>query len=531
MKIRYFVTAALIATSASYACSQTLVENPITKAMMGVYAQELEENPEYYEIYFRRANEYYNLNQYLRALSDIDNALKYTPETETDLLFQEYTLRANIYMMNDRKEDALLDLEKACQLDPTSYSTLFLKANTEYELGKYTDAKTDYSKLLRYDQRMVEPLIGLARIAVKENNLGLANEYIDRAVSFASADSDVYLRRADVRKLMGNNTGAVDDLIIAISIDKDNNRALSELVAMSNTDYNAVITGLTSAIQQAPSVGMFVYLRAVISMSHYRYTAAIADFHQIIDENLYNYAGIYGSLAECYYGIGKYQEALTEINQALSMTADNGEYYITRAQIRRAMGDYDKALESAATAVDKLPGSVKALVVKGLCETSVEKYEEASELFGEAIMDAPDNAYNYLLRANVMTQHLNQASAARNLYRRVVDLDYDDLNVKSFKGFALFLQGKDADAIAWMENILANVKDVDGAINYYGACFFSQMGNVERAFSCMENALENGYADYTNWTKTDDCVVSVAKIRQDKRFTDLLSRYDYLFKD
>ncbi|MDE6831709.1 MAG: tetratricopeptide repeat protein [Muribaculaceae bacterium] len=191
MKIRYFITAALIASAASYAHSQSNIENPITKAMMGVYAQELEENPENYEIYFRRANEYYNLNQYLRALSDIDNALKYTPETETDLLFQEYTLRANIYMMSDRKEDALIDLEKACQLDPTSTTTLFLKANTEYELGKYADAKEDYSKLSRYDQHMTEPLIGLARIAVKENNLGLANEYIDRAVSFASADSEV----------------------------------------------------------------------------------------------------------------------------------------------------------------------------------------------------------------------------------------------------------------------------------------------------------------------------------------------------
>ncbi|MDE6802528.1 MAG: tetratricopeptide repeat protein [Muribaculaceae bacterium] len=531
MKIRYFITAALIASAASYAHSQSNIENPITKAMMGVYAQELEENPENYEIYFRRANEYYNLNQYLRALSDIDNALKYTPETETDLLFQEYTLRANIYMMSDRKEDALIDLEKACQLDPTSTTTLFLKANTEYELGKYADAKEDYSKLSRYDQHMTEPLIGLARIAVKENNLGLANEYIDRAVSFASADSEVYLRRADVRKLMGNNTGAVDDLIIAISIDKENSRALAELVAMSNSDYNAVITGLSSAIQQAPAVGMFVYLRAIISMSHYRYTAAIADFHQIIDENLYNYAGIYGSLAECYYGIGKYQEALTEINQALSMTTDNGEYYITRAKIRRAMGDYDKALESASTALDKLPGTIKAIVEKGLCEASTGNYEEASELFGEAIMDAPDNAYNYFLRAAVMTDHLNQTAAARSLYRRVADLDADALNVKSFKGFALLMQGKTADATAWMDNILANAKDVDGSLNYYGACLFSQMGNMERALSCMENSLENGYADYTNWTKTDDCVISVAKMRSDKRFEALLNRYDYLFKD
>lgn len=531
MKFRYIVTGALLAACVSAASAQTAIENPITKAMLEVYAQELEANPQDYETYFRRANEYYNLNQYLRALSDIDNAIKYTPESETDLLFQEYSLRANIYLMSDRPEDALSDLDKACALDPTSYTTLYLKANTEYGLGKYAEAKADYTKLSRYDQHSIEPLFGLARIAVKENNLGLANEYVDRAVAFASANTEAYLRRADVRRLMGNNTGAVDDLIIAISIDKDNTRALAELVAMSNEDYNAVITGLSSAIQQAPSVGMFVYLRAFIAMSHYRYQAAIDDFHLIIDENLYNYAGIYGSLAECFYGIGRYQEALTEINQALSMTADNGEYYIVRAKIRRAMGDYEKALESATSALDKLPTSTRAMVEKGLCNLSLGNYEDASALFGEAVMDEPDNAYYYLLRANVMSSHLKEIPASRNLCQRVLDLDSAPLNVKSFKGFASHLLGNDADAISWIEGILSGVKDVDGSINYYAACLFAQLGNVERAFACMENSLENGYADYTNWTKTDDCVVSVAPIRSDKRFDELLSRYSYLFKE
>lgn len=531
MKLKYFITTAFIAASATVAYAQTAIENPITKAMMEVYAQELEADPQNYEIYFRRANEYYNLSQYLRALSDVDNAIKYTPETETDLLFQEYSLRANIYLMTDRAEDALMDLSRACSLDPTSYATLYLKANTEYELGKYSEAKTDYTRLQRYDQRSIEPLFGLARIAVKENNLGLANEYADRAVTFDSANSDVYLRRSDVRRMMGNNTGAVDDLIIAISTDKDNTRALAQLVAMSNEDYSAVITALTSAIQQAPSVGMFVYLRAIIAESHYRYLAAIDDFHLIIDDNLYNYAGIYSSLAECYYGLGKYQEALTEINQALSMTADNGEYYIVRAKIRRAMGDYDKALESAQTALEKLPDSPKAMVEKGLCENSLGNYNEASDLFGNAIMDEPDNAYNYLLRAALMAGPLKEAAAARSLYQRIVALETEPLNIKSFKGFALLCQGKNADAISWIENILANVKDVDGSINYYAACLFSQIGNMERAFSCMENSLENGYADYHNWTMTDDCVVSVAPLRADKRFTDLLARFNYLFNE
>lgn len=528
MKIKYIFASALLACSLT-ALAQTPADNPITKAMMEVYQQELEADPHNYEVYFRRANEYYNLSQYLRALSDINEAIKYTPATDTDLLFQAHTLRANIYLMTDKAEDALADLTIACRLDPTSLTSIYLKANTEYELGYYADAKADFTKLQRVDQRNLEALFGLAKVAVKENNLGLANEYVDRAIAFEPANSVAYLQRANVRQLMGNNTGAVDDLIVAISIDKDNSVALSRLVAMSNDDYNAVITGLTSAMQQAPAVGMFVYLRAIIAMSHYRYKAAIDDFHLIIDENLYNYHGIYGSIAQCYYGLGKYQEALTEINQAMSMTTDNGLYYITRAKIRRAMGDYDRALESATSALDKLPTAPNAIMEKGLCYKSLKQYQDASSLFGEAIMDEPDNALNYLVRANVLTNNLKETGAARNLYQRVIDLDYPDNAVKSFKGFAMLALNRKADAISWIESILSEVKDIDGSLNYYAACLYAQMNNKIKAFDCMEKSLENGYADYYNWTQYDDSSVSVAPLRDDARFKALLEQYNYLF--
>lgn len=530
MKLQHILASALaVCAMTIQAQNQAPAENPITKAMMEVYRQELEADPQNYEIYFRRANEYYNLSQYLRARSDINEAIKYTPVTDTDLLFQEYMLRANINLMTDKAEDALADITKACSLDPTSLTSLYLKANTEYELGYLADAKADFTRLQRADQRNLEALFGLARIAVKENNLGLANEYVDRAISFEPSNSVAYLQRANVRQLMGNNTGAVDDLIIALSIDKDNNVALARLVEMSNKDYNAVITGLTAAMQQAPAVGMFVYLRAVIAMSHYRYKAAIDDFHTIIDENLYNYHGIYGSLAECYYGLGKYQEALTEINQAMSMTTDNGTYYIVRARIRRAMGDYERALESASTALDKLPTSPAAMVEKGLCLESLGQYDDASGLFGEAIMDEPDNSLNYLLRAWVLVNNLKDTGAARNLCERVVALDAPDDNVKSLKGFAMIGVGQTADAISWIESILASSTDVDGSINYYAACLYAHLGNSAKAFECMERSLENGYANYYNWTLGNDSMVSVAPLRDDARFKQLLEQYNYLF--
>ena len=100
MRIKRILAAMLSVTALTTgAFAQSGLNDPMTKAMMDVYDQEIAANPQAYEIYFRRANEYYKFDQYLRALSDIDNAIKYTPKENTDLLFQCYSLRGDTYQM------------------------------------------------------------------------------------------------------------------------------------------------------------------------------------------------------------------------------------------------------------------------------------------------------------------------------------------------------------------------------------------------------------------------------------------------
>ena len=209
-------TIAIALVCGLYSHAQSGFNNPMTQAIMNVYQQHLVEDPTDYDTYYRRANEYYKYNQYSKALSDINNALKYTPSENVDMRVQSLILRANIYILTGKKDFALVDLTEAIALSPTDYSAIYQRANLEYDAGKYQEAKADFQRMQRLNNRSVEALIGLARVAVKENNIGLANEYIDQAVALAPTQSEVYVRRASVRQLMGNDNGAVEDLIIAI---------------------------------------------------------------------------------------------------------------------------------------------------------------------------------------------------------------------------------------------------------------------------------------------------------------------------
>lgn len=519
------------------------IDNPITQAMLDVYASELEADPKNADIYFRRANEYYKFNQYLRALSDVDKALEFAPAKNRDLRFQAYMLRADIYQMLGKHREALENFTEAVKLDPTSFMALYQKANEEYELGEYSAAKLDYNRLRSLNPRSAEALTGLARVAVKENNIGLASEYMDGAVEMMSADSDIYIRRASVRRMQNNNTGAVEDLLMAISID-NNSRAFQELIDIANLDYPAVISGLSTSISYAPQQGMLYYIRGFIAQAHDHYTSALQDYRKLIDQRMYEYAGLYNSIAQCELALCKYDAALKDIEDAITMdNGRNGEFYLTKARIYYAKGMYQesrKLLEQAARC--GYQGSALADLT-ALVDFGEGEYNSANELYASMIIDSPDVMKNYIYRAWVLNDGLKESANAEGLYNRVVSLTEDDVVTDgvyatgsslpillSYRGFALLYSGKKDEAVKWADSVRLAYKDTDGYLGYMMACLYANAGETDKAFNSLENALKLGYGNLYELTTADAGRVSLAPLRKDPRFNDLLARYSYLFQ-
>lgn len=522
---------AFISSGAS-AQSSNSIDNPVTKAVLDVYGRMLKADPNDYNVWFKRANEYYRHNEYIRALADINEALRCTPASESDLRYQEYMLRAGIYNQTAHHQEALADLNSAVMIDPNSYHALYQRANTEFELGMYPEAKTDYQRLQRINSRSLECLLGLARVAVKENNLGMANDYLEQAEALDVNNAEVYTRRASVKKMMGDHNAAVEDLIVALSIDSKNQKALENLVDYGNTNYVATINGLTNAIRQAPNVGMYRYIRAVIAQAHYNYLSAIDDYQYIIDNRLYNYSGLNASIAECEFYLGRFDEALKEIDYVLGTpgATNNANYFILKSKILRALGQYAEAVDAAAMATAVAPNSAEALAQMGLAYLSDGKAQQAINLCNEASLTDAANPWYYILRAWIQKDYLGNAQAADNLYEQVLDLDdYNLDNINSLRGFALLFTDRLPQAEGWLNNILTNVVDNDGHIHYLAACYYAQAGNSDRALECAETALKAGYANLYDWMNADDARISVAPIRDELRFLQLINRYTGLF--
>lgn len=531
MRFRSFTLFLLLLGAIFPSDAKNWLDDPITAAMMKAYDELLAEDPRDYEVLFRRANEYYIHGEYPKALADINECLRVIPESETDVLAQAHSLRANISMQTERYDNAVNDFNALLRIDPQNYIAIYQRGTALYNLGRYDEAKADFNLLRQINPRSQEALFGLARVAVKQNNIGTANDLVDQAVAFTPGVSDVYIRRASIRSMMGNTQGAVDDYIVALSTDQVNtSRALRELSLLSRTDYPAVISGLSSAIRKAPRSGMFYYIRAMIAQSHCHYTDAIADYDYILDQHLDSYPGINASLAECYYALGQYDTALLNIDFAVGATHDNKLYYVLKSDIERTLGNCETALSCAESALEKDPEYNDALIAQALSQVCLTQYAEASVSLSEAAMNDASNPWIFMLRAWVLHDFRNQDDIARQCYERILDMEMPATDVTSFRGFALLYLGREIEGDDWMETILESVEDYDGLINYYGACYWAARGDLDRAFRCMETSLEKGYANYHNWTRADQARVSVAPLRSDPRFNDLLTRYASIFK-
>lgn len=529
MKIKVLVLS-LLASVALFANAQKGLDNPMTRAVLKVYSDQLKQNPTDWETWMHRAYEYYNHYAYSQALNDVDNALRYIPESKKSERCDAYLLRANIYEQTDRLNEALSDLNSALALNPDMYVAIYQRANIEYELGNYSDAKVDYRKIQRVNPRSAEALIGLARIAVKENNLGTANELLDQAVNIDPNNSEYYVRRARVRRSMGNDRDAVDDLILALSTDSRNVNATQELVDMANSNYAAVVAGLTSAIQKAPKVGMYVYIRARIAQAHHRYKAALEDFQRILKEQLYDYHGIYASMAECQFALGRFSEALDNVERAIAKDSNTVGHYVLRSRILRALNRNDEALQAALKASVVNPGNDEALAELGLCRAVLDQWNEAANLFGEASINNPQVPAYYLLRAWALASHCNQPVAAKQFCELAADLDnFSAGNVNSLRGFALLFAERHAEGLLWIENILESSTDSDGYINYLAACFYSAAGDQQRALDCVAKSLEAGYANYYDWMYNSDGRINVALLRDNATFQELINNHKSLF--
>jgi adenylate cyclase len=233
-------------------------------------------------------------------------------------------------------------------------------------------------------------------------------------------------------------------------------------------------------------------------------------------------AGAYSVLA-VYHGGGEAALAAADeaSRKAIDLAPAMAEAYAARAVYFSAGERFDEAARAFERAIALNPGLFEAWYQYARTVLHQGRYRRALELFERAAEVNPDDYQSPLIAAPVY-RSLGQEDKALEAERRGVALaerhleDYPD-NARAYflATSALWNLGRKKEAVAWNERAIA-IDPWDPVTRYNSACFYAQVGEIDKAFDFLENTVTS-----RSWAENDP---DLEPLRADPRFKALMER-------
>ena len=522
MKTRKFVLALVLAVSGMTLMAQSsdaVVRDKLTSAVMKVYDDHLAQNPNDYNTLFARAHQHYYNGNYTAALADVNQAMLLTPKTDKELRFDEYILRARI---SDARHDygtELADLRLAQELEPKSLACTDMIAKANLKTGNLDAAEKAFKTILRAESMNYDAMYGMAQVELARGNGKAAIEQASKAVDLFRAEPQVYVNRADIYARQGDVNSAVFDLLQGMAVG-DGGIAAQRLFDLSDTNYDGVMGALASLAEQSTDGGgIYRFLRANIAMDHLRFNEALTDLQAIKSRHLYESPTVEYNIGKCCLELGRFDEAVTHVDNAMTQDPSQPEYFVTKAKAEFYAGDggnYDAAMQTLKRCSSFAPQYVPMLLAKASLLSHQGKDMEALGYLNAAVANDPTDAEALLARALLFKRIDNMNLAVKDM--NTMTLLSDD--VYDLKGFAYSDLGRDSDMYRWLQQITAT--DVKGGENfYYAALLMASRGDNFKAMEYLRKAIDNGYGSAFGLLYDDLSPINLKSLRSEPAFQQL----------
>ncbi|HKX86832.1 MAG TPA: tetratricopeptide repeat protein [Flavobacterium sp.] len=391
-------------------------ENYLTLAMID-YNKAIELEPNNYSHYLARSEVFFNQMKTKDAFKDINKAIELNPKQESS-----YTARGTLYFYQGDFEKAHQDYSKGIELQPKGYFAYFNRSKVKYKLEDMNGSCDDLSESLKL-LKEYEPENDL----VKEMEGSIANYCDDSKPSYFYQRGIAYY-----------NLGKFDD---AVAI-------------------------YTKGLEKFPTNAMCLSFRGNAYYESKNYEKAIADYNASnankenliadIEQNKNNtglnespvqqYADGFVatnnmSAAQSYFGLGKYEEALAEIEKGIKIAPDLKEfglenYYNVRGTIYMEMGEYQKAISDFDKCLQLKMSLPVVAVNRAIAKINLKKgYKVTSQHISGGYNGKLFNAnWSFPLKVKVESSNANLLSALMDCNQAIKE----DPNL----GYAYYVRGE-----------------------------------------------------------------------------------------
>jgi len=296
------------------------------------------------------------------ALADFNKAVELSPQN-----YEPYSGRADLYNQKGMKKEALADIDKAIAFDSSKVNLYSMRGNIYADISEYPKAINDYTYAIKLEPKDFHLVFNRAQCFY-------AQEDMDGYCADIDASYQVLLKYAQVDTMK-----PILEHTIRIYCDPSNENYYYHrgIAAYNLKQYSKAIVYYDEANKKFPDNSLIWSFRGNALFMLKDYTHAIDDYNESIRNkaNIYvdlketeinsmaieNYikglfAGERFSLAESKFALGKYEEALGEIDSGIELTRglmefDKETYFNARGIILETLGKNEEAIKNFDTSI------------------------------------------------------------------------------------------------------------------------------------------------------------------------------------
>ena len=257
-----------------------------------------------------------------------------------------YVNRAKAYFANEQIGQAMVDINKALQLDPNNVETYLLLADVYYTLGDQDNIASTLNRAAEVNSLDARPLVKLAELNLLQQNYNLAFGYVDKALGLSPYNPRAYFVKGMCFMAAQQDTAnALKNFQLASEQDAnfyDPVEQISRIYAVQQPPY--ALDYLRKAQQQFPDITTTRYELALYLQSHGEPEEALLHYDTLLMQNPENYIVLFNKGYVNYVYLEDNQTALEYFNQALAVNPDYLDALYNKGRVLEQMGDYSQAM-------------------------------------------------------------------------------------------------------------------------------------------------------------------------------------------
>ena len=284
-----------------------------------------------------------------------------------------YLRRASLYVEREQIGQAMMDVNKAIQLDPSNVDALLLLSDIYYLLGDEANITATLNHALEVDPFDTRPMVKLAELNLLKQNFNLAFGYIDNALKINTYNPKAYFVRGMTYMAKQDTASAMKNFLIAREQDPTFYDPQREISVIYQAQHNPLTESfMRSLVKQFPDHGVARY-----------------DLALFLQDN------------------GAPEEALEHYDTLLMLQPANSRLLFNKGYVYFVyLEDNEKALEYFNQSLQSDPTYLDALYNKGHVIERMGDYAQAKAIYQQVLDQQPD----YRLAIEGMNRVTNQAN-------------------------------------------------------------------------------------------------------------------------